>query len=124
MKTRDPRKILNYVYRLYITKDPQIVSHRKWVKDKVNHLLLDYDLSENSIVFDLGGYQGNWANDIYNKYRCNIIVFEPVSSFYKNIKKRFEFNYKINVYNCGLSDSNKNTKIFLNKDTSTTFNAG
>ncbi len=124
MRTRDPQKILNYVYRLYITKDPLIVSHRKWVKDKADHLILDYNLSENSIVFDLGGYQGNWTNDIYNKYRCNIIVFEPVLSFYKNIKKRFEFNDKIKIYNCGLSNTNKNTKIFLNKDASTVFDEG
>ena len=26
---------------------------------------LDYNLNENSVVFDLGGYEGQWASDIF-----------------------------------------------------------
>src|SRR5438477_4586077 len=33
-------------------------------------LRLSYDLSENDVVFDVGGYEGQWASDIYAMYGC------------------------------------------------------
>jgi len=114
MKLNKLRKIFNHAYKSYIVKDQHTISYKKWVNDNGDKTLrLNYNLSKNSLVFDLGGYRGNWANDIYKKYECKIFIFEPVSFFYKNIKKRFEFTNKIKVFNFGISDSNKETKIFL-----------
>ena len=36
---------------------------------------LNYDLDENAIVFDLGGYEGQWSSDIFSKYCCHIYIF-------------------------------------------------
>jgi len=120
MRIVSPWKIIHYIYKVYVEKDQFYVSHRKWVKDKAEKTLrLNYDLNENSLVFDLGGYQGRWSNDIYNKYKCNIVIFEPVSMFYENIKERFQNMKKIQVFNFGLSNKDKNEKIFLRKDAST-----
>ena len=113
MKIISPWKILNYAYKLYIRKDLLIINHRKWIKDKGEQLRLDYKLSKNSVVFDIGGYKGDWAHDIYDKYKCNIFVFEPIKLFSEEIKKRFKFNKKIIVQDYGLSDSNEETKISL-----------
>ena len=45
----------------------------KWFDIKGDKTLrLQYPLNEESIVFDLGGYHGQWASDIFNKYMCNI----------------------------------------------------
>ena len=52
-----------------------------WVRDNGDHTLrLDYDLNEDSIVFDVGGYRGDFTSAIFNKYNCNVYVFEPVSA--------------------------------------------
>lgn len=77
--------------------------------DKV--LRLDYDLGQDSIVFDLGGYEGQWGSDIFAKYYCTVYCFEPVKAFAKNIEARFSKNDKFMVYQFGLSDTDKKAKI-------------
>lgn len=113
MKIISPWQIFNYAYGLYITKDPLIINHRKWIKDKAERLRFDYGLSKDSLVFDVGGYKGDWTYEIYHKYKCNIFVFEPITLFYEDIKKRFKYLDKIKVYDYGLSDFNEETKISL-----------
>lgn len=82
---------------------------------------LDYDLNEKSLVFDLGGYEGQWASDIFSRYCCFIYVFEPVEEFFKKIEKRFSKNKKIFVYKFGLGRESQNTKISLEKSASSIF---
>jgi FkbM family methyltransferase len=82
----------------------------------------DFDLGENSIVFDAGGYMGQWSSDVYSKYNCKIHIFEPVPKFAEIIKKRFSLNKKIAVKECGLSNKNEQSTIFLSDDGSSTIN--
>lgn len=84
-------------------------------------LRLDYDLDQDSIVFDLGGYEGQWSSDIFSKYRCTIHCFEPVELFAKNIENRFANNNKILVHQFGLSNENKRVKISHRADGSSIF---
>ena len=94
----------------------------RWIRDKGDRTLrLDYDLNENSIIFDLGGYQGQWASDIFEKYCCTIYIFEPVPNFAKNIKQRFKENQKVHVYNYGLAGENKIEIIAISEDESSVF---
>jgi hypothetical protein len=39
---------------------------------------LEYDLNADSVCIDIGGYEGQWASDIFGRYGCTIHVFEPV----------------------------------------------
>ena len=40
----------------------------KWFKDRGDHTHnITYDLNENSVVMDLGGYTGVWGQQIINK---------------------------------------------------------
>jgi len=87
-------------------------------------LRLDYDLNEKSLVFDLGGYEGQWTSDIFSKYCCFIHIFEPVEEFSKNIEKRFYKNEKIIVHSYGLSNKNEMVKITLDKTSSSIFKSG
>lgn len=95
---------------------------RKWLLDnKNNDLRLDYDLGQNSVVFDLGGYQGQWADDVFTKFKSNVYVFEPVQSFVESIKQRFTENDKIHIYPFGLGYSSRKEMINLSADGSTVF---
>jgi len=77
---------------------------------------VEYDLNENSIVFDLGGYEGQWSSDIHARYCCNIYIFEPVTSFADSIKLRFARNSKIHVFAFGLSGLNTTVKLCMGND--------
>jgi FkbM family methyltransferase len=104
------RKIKNYIKNsAYKIKSTFIISEqekweRLWQRDnKDNRLRLDYDMDESSVVFDIGGYKGQWANDIYSKYNCKIYVFEPILEYSDNIQKRFQKNRNIFVFPFGLA---------------------
>jgi|TARA_Y100001963_G_C6733662_1_gene425165 FkbM family methyltransferase len=47
----------------------------------------DLDLNSESIVFDVGGYVGEWADKVSKKYNCKVFCFEPVKQFYDKIKE-------------------------------------
>lgn len=93
-----------------------------WFRDNGDKTLrLEYDLSDSSIVFDLGGYEGQWSSDIFSMYGCSIYIFEPVEIFANSIKKRFARNKKIYVFQYGLSDVSKSEKISVDADSSSIF---
>ena len=88
-------------------------------------LRVNYPLNENSIVLDLGGYEGTWTQKIYDKYQCNIHVFEPIPHLYENLVHRFHNYDKIKIYNFGLSDEDKNIEIsFMNDGSSFYLDSG
>ncbi len=74
-------------------------------------LRYDYDLNSESMVLDIGGFDGTWAHNIHSKYGCNILVFEPVKEFYALIKERFAGNGKVHVYNLGLGTKDETLNI-------------
>lgn len=81
-------------------------------------LRLDYDLDENAIVMDLGGFRGDWTARIYERYRCNVHVFEPVPQFANRIQSRFRAERKIRVHAFGLSDRTTIANLSLDDDAS------
>lgn len=84
-------------------------------------LRLNYNLNENSVVLDLGGYKGEFASDIYNKYSSTIYVFEPILSFYEIIKNKFSNNSKVHVFPFGLGNKNEQMKISLTDNSSSVY---
>lgn len=97
---------LERLYKLHILKDGFIVEVTRWFKDRGDETLrLDYpDLNEDSIVFDLGGYVGDFAHELNEKYGCLVYLFEPHPKFYDTCVKRFANNEKVIPLNYGLSD--------------------
>ena len=58
------RVFLNLSKQLY--QSPQEKRVLPWIKDKGDKTFrLNYDLHEDSLVFDLCGYEGQWASDIF-----------------------------------------------------------
>lgn len=95
----------------------------RWISDSGDSTKrLDYVLNEDSIVFDLGGYKGEWAENILNRYNSNIFIFEPVQSFFDIISTKFLNNTKVNSYKFGLGAKDETMEISLTTDSSSTFN--
>ncbi|MEJ2671399.1 MAG: FkbM family methyltransferase, partial [Deltaproteobacteria bacterium] len=95
---------------------------KKWHADGGDEQFrFDYDLDQNSLVIDLGGYKGQWASDIFSRYRCNIIVFEPVKDFAQKIEKRFAKNEKIVIETYGLGGLTRKELMGINGEGSSMF---
>jgi len=93
-----------------------------WFRDNGDATLrLDYDLDQDSVVFDLGGYEGKWTSEISNRYNCSVYVFEPVKRFAAQISNRFAKNTRVKVLQFGLGDETHAVEIGLDKDGSSTF---
>lgn len=119
-------KIGNLLARIgsKIYESPQQKRTSSWFRDLGDKTLrLDYDLNEQSLVFDVGGYEGQWSSDIYAMYNCHIHIFEPVEIFATNIEKRFSRNQKITVHKFGLSAKTQPIEMGFQRDSSSIFNA-
>jgi len=113
------RIFYKWFYAYYIIKNYGVIERTKWYREKGDEKLrLNYKLNEQSTVFDIGGYIGDFANLIYEKYKCNIYIFEPSPSFYKICLKRFKNNKKIFCFNYGLSDSENEYLLSNEKEAS------
>jgi FkbM family methyltransferase len=93
----------------------------KWYADGGDdRFRFDYELDESSFVFDLGGYEGQWASDLYARHRCRIAIFEPVARFANSIAARFRNNGDIAVFPCGLGAASRVETIYLHGASSST----
>jgi len=84
----------------------------------------NYPLNENSLVWDVGGYKGDFAYGIHDKYKCEVEVFEPIENFYMQIQSRFNNNPLITTHNFGFSDKDSTGYISLANDGSSLHNRG
>lgn len=96
--------------------------YRRWIADGGDYRLrFSYSLNQRSVVLDVGGFEGQWSSDLFARYGCRIIIFEPVSSFAKAIVKRFQHNKKIEVLQLGLAGISRTSSIGLLGDSSSVF---
>lgn len=98
------KKSIN-MYKLFVQKDDFVIAHHRWVNDNGDDTRrFEYPLNPESIVFDLGGYKGDFAHAINERFACNVYLYEPVKEFYEQCVQRFRDNPKIRCFNFGLSD--------------------
>lgn len=78
----------------------------------------DYPLTKDSVVIDAGGYEGNFANLINEKYGCRVIVLEPVREFWMRIQERFAQRPEMVVLNVGIAGTSRKEKFGIKGDMS------
>lgn len=101
---------LSHNERFISSKNLRIVP---WLRDNGDKThSLNHSLNEDSIVFDLGGYLGEWSKEIFNRYNCSIHIFEPVNSFCKQIEQNLK-SEKIIINQFGLAQSTFETEIYI-----------
>lgn len=97
-------KSLELRFRKHVLREPFLLEAARWVRDKGDETLrVNYPLTPQSLVFDVGGYHGDFAAAMYEKYNCHVYIFEPVSQFYEKCASRFQDNEKITCFNYGLA---------------------
>ena len=102
----------HYAFRLIV--DPRERRVRRWFAVNGDETLrLDYSLAPDSTVFDVGGYEGEWAAAIAARYHPIIHVFEPVGPIHQAISARFAGNPHIHVWPFGLAGADGTSTITL-----------
>lgn len=107
------------LYGLYVLRDPFLWNVKKWFSDRGDETLrLAYPLDKSSVVFDVGGYIGDYTEAISQKFGCRVYLFEPVPAFYNECVRRFRNNPSVVCLNYGLSSSSGWFEINLNNNES------
>ncbi|WP_153557927.1 FkbM family methyltransferase [Roseimaritima sediminicola] len=97
-------------------------AYRRWNTDRGDQTLrLDYDLSADDIVFDVGGYQGEWAAAMHGRYGCRVHVFEPLPQYYQQIQNRFADVPAVDVHAFGLSGRDQTISLGVLDDATSQF---
>jgi FkbM family methyltransferase len=116
------RRAVNYPYFVWYTrKHPKAWRGRKmfrifnysrsfikfWEASSDRDLLLECPLRDNSVVLDVGGFTGQWAKAISERYRPFVHVFEPSLALFKSLKGRFEGDNKVRCHPFGLAGQDR-----------------
>ena len=88
--------------------------YQRFLADKGELKRYDYDLNSESVVIDVGGYKGEFADSIFRKFECFVCIFEPV--FFNELTLKFEGIKKIFVHEFGLSNKTERRTISVNAD--------
>ena len=102
------------------------ISLNKWKLDEGDKThIFNYELNEDSIIIDLGGYYGVWVELLLQKIHPltpKIILVEPVVEFYNNLVLKFKNNPNVIILNCGVSTNNDEElkDLYLSSDGSST----
>ncbi|WP_413578505.1 FkbM family methyltransferase [Bdellovibrio sp. HCB290] len=98
---------------------------KQWFVDNgdLTHRLNYPELNSESVVFDVGAYVGDFAEDIVAKYSCSVHAFEPAKKYYDGLSRRFAGSTRVKCWNFGLGDKNETIKLSILDDASTTFTA-
>lgn len=95
---------------------------KRWKRDKMEPKRMQFEgLTANSIVFDVGGFEGNWAQDIFDSYGSQIHVFEPHPKFAEALNTRFAANPAITVHDVALGSADGVLDLSDDADASSAF---
>jgi FkbM family methyltransferase len=75
-------------------------------------------LTPESLVLDVGGYVGDFAEDISARYGSRVEVFEPIPSFAERIRSRLRGSSKVKVHDFGLAATTRTERISLASESS------
>jgi len=105
------KKKLRKWHDIYIKRDQKRIAFYNYIDQGGEMLRLDYPLDSNDVVLDVGGYIGDFADDIVCKFGCQVDVFEPVSQYAEKIRERLASNSKVHVIEAGLGGGDRSEVI-------------
>jgi FkbM family methyltransferase len=87
----------------------------------VEEYRLQYPLDRTSIVFDVGGFRGDYTDWCRKKWNCRVVTFEPLVSFHADIKARFANDSNVTVLNHGLGARTETLRMSVRGDSSSAY---
>jgi len=109
-------------YKRTIVKDPFLVSLRQWKLDRGDATLrYEYPLNETSVVLDVGGFQGDFADTMVDRYGCRVLLFEPMAAFFEQCEERFAAEPRVSTFHYGLGAKDEQLSLSSSSDASSFF---
>jgi hypothetical protein len=102
------------------------ISINKWFSDNGDNThIIDYEFNENSVIIDLGAYNGLWCEVLLKKLGSltpTIILVEPVPEFFNNLVAKFSNKTNIKIANYGISTNSEELEkdLYKSSDASST----
>ena len=114
---RTAKEITRFYLRFFVGKDFErnVVNFRKKNGEKLRY---NYSFDSTDIVFDVGGFKGEFAEELYVVSPCRIMIFEPVQEHYDLLLEKFSRNSDIEVFHFGLDASTQQIEISLSSNSS------
>ena len=116
---------INQYYAAFFKKNPQAILALDFIRqDRIKDFRHKYDFGINPIIFDCGGYKGDWTNVMYKKYinlNPTIYTFEIVQKYVDYMSNRFSSNTSIKVFNFGLGKDNHTIEFMLSDIATSTY---
>jgi len=78
------------------------------------HILHDADLEPDSVVIDVGAFNGSWAQNIIERYDPIIYAFEPNTKSYSALAEKAENNPKLKILPYGLGEEDEMVEFTIN----------
>ncbi len=63
---------------------------------------LDWKIDQESLVWEIGGFEGRWAAQMVEKYDCYVDIFEPQGWAVERLRWKFRANEKMTINPFGL----------------------
>jgi FkbM family methyltransferase len=115
-------KIRQY-WQAYVLKDEAAILALLWLKnDKIYDYRHRNNLFENAIIFDCGGFKGEFTKKMVEMYpKSNIYVFEVVPKYIEILERLFKNNSKVKIFPFGLGIKDENLQFSIDDVASTIF---
>jgi FkbM family methyltransferase len=110
-------RLVQLVRRL--RRDARTAATARWFEEGgADTLRFTYALDTTSVVFDVGGYRGDFAAAMLERYGPLVHVFEPVPTFAERIARRFDGDTRVQVHPFALGDRDGRMVVKVNADAS------
>jgi FkbM family methyltransferase len=76
-------------------------------------LLIDVDIDEDSVVFDVGAFRGEWSRRVWDRYHPTIHAFEPAPGASEHMTSTFAGHPKVTVHPFGLGRADLTVPLTL-----------
>lgn len=102
----------------------KVAEFDRWFKDNAEHLRYAYPLKSDSIVLDVGSYNGEFSKAISDFYNCKIYSFEPIKAFFKKSVENLSNYPNVEIFNFGIGKNNRAEWINIDADSSSIYKLG
>jgi FkbM family methyltransferase len=93
------------LFKTRVLRDQRNLAVSLWLLDNPREeARYAYPLTPESVVFDVGGFRGEWSAEIVRRYDPYVHVFEPIPQFAGELADKFAHNAKVQVHAFGLGE--------------------
>jgi FkbM family methyltransferase len=86
-----------------------------------NDLLGALPVTTDDVVIDAGGFEGDWAAAMLERFGCRVELFEPIPSFAEACRMRFAKNGRVRVHEAALGGSERTARFAIDSVASSEF---